>query len=132
MSKLSKDDAELFVQIFKTMRNDEDCKKAMWWVHEAPEDQSYEDFKAKNPIGSEGYRNFITHGIYAEVIGTLVNKGLLSEDLVFETFGDFSWKKLKAIAQGMRKDWNRPRLWENHEIFAHKLIKWDENNPPKI
>ncbi len=132
MSKPTKADAELLLQIFAIMRTDEDSRNAMFWVLEELEKQSYDEFKAKNPMGSEGYRNFMIHAMYWEVIGTLVNKELLSEDLVFDMFGSGFWEKVEPIAQGMRKDWKWPRLWENFEVFAKKYPKWAEKNPPKV
>ncbi|MFQ5820847.1 MAG: hypothetical protein ACE5I5_12720 [Candidatus Heimdallarchaeota archaeon] len=132
MSKPTEADAELLLQIFAIMRTDEDARKATWWVFEELEEQSYDEFKAKYPMGSEGNRNFKTFASYCEVIGTLVNKNLLSEDIVFDAWGNLLWDKLKPIVLGMRKDMGIPRLMENYEIFANKYPKWEEKNPPKV
>jgi hypothetical protein len=62
----------------------------------------------------------------------LVNKDLLSEDLVYDLFGDMLWEKVELIVHGLRKDANRPRLFENYEVFGKKYQNWAEKNPPKV
>ena len=132
MAKATKEDAALFVQIFGIATRDEEFSKATnWFVYEMNE-TNYDDFKKKYPLGSEGYKHIMTITSYAELLGTLVNLELLSEDLVFEAYGDIMWEKAKPIVHGMRKDLNMPRFLENYEYCAMKYPKWAEDHPPKV
>ena len=131
LSKPTKADAELFLRYFAIMRSDEDFKKAMRWFYEEFDVKSYRAFKKKYPMGSEGYRNFMVFVGYWEVLGTLVNNGLLSEDLVFDMFA-VPWKKAEPIVHGIRKDMKIPRLYENFEVLAKKLPQWEKKHPPKV
>ena len=129
MAKPTKDDASLLLQLLTLLKKDND---ALRWINEKFEEKNYDDFKAKYPKGSEGYRNFMTVASNGELIGTLVNKELLSEDLIYDLWGPLLWEKVEPIAHGMRKDINRPRLFENYEVCAKKYPMWAEKNPPKV
>lgn len=131
MPKPTKEDAELILRYFAIMRSDEDFKKAMNWFFGELDVKSYGAFKKKYPPGSEGYRNFHAFVGYWEVLSTLVNNDLLSEDLVFDMFL-VPWKKAEPIIHGIRKDQEEPRLYENLEVLAKKLSEWEKRHPPKI
>jgi len=94
--------------------------------------KSYDEFKAKYPLKSEGNRYFRNYTGYMEILSTLVNKELISEDLVFDLFGSSMWEKLAPIVYGMRKDIGMPRYLENYEVLSKKYPKWAEENPPKV
>ena len=132
MSKPTKEDASLFVQIFGIAIADEGYSKATEWLNLVPNEINYEDFKKKNPIGSEGYKNFMTLCNYWELVGTLVNKELLSEDLLFDLLGDMNWSKTKPIVYGLREDLNMPRFMANYEVCARMYPEWAKQNPNKI
>ena len=132
MAKPTKEDAALFIQIFGIATADEDYNKAInWFVYEMNE-TNYDDFIKKYPVGSEGYKYIMTIGNYAELLGMLVNLDLLSEDILFESYGDMMWEKAKPFVYGMRKDLGMPRFLENFEVCALKYPKWVENHPPKV
>ena len=131
MAKPTKGDAELLLRVLAIMRSDEEYKKAAWWFHEELDEKSYTTFKEKYPMGSEGSRNFRLVAGYWEILGTLVNNGLLSEDLVFDMLG-MDWKKAEPIVHGMRKDAKMPRLYENFEALAKKYSEWEKKHPPKV
>ena len=132
MVKPTKEDASLIIQLFGIGTKDEDYNKAVNWFTYEMNETNYDDFKNKYPIGSEGHNNFMTISGYTELVGTLVNRELLSEDLLFELYGDMMWNKAKPIVYGLRKDLNMPRFLENYEVCAMKYPKWAEKNPPKV
>ncbi|MHA1512065.1 MAG: DUF4760 domain-containing protein [Promethearchaeota archaeon] len=129
MSKPTKDDASLLLQLLTLLRTDRD---ALRWFNTEFDEKNYDNFKKKYPMGSEGYKNFMTVAGNGEIIGIFVNKEILSEDLVFEYFGPMLWKKIEPIAQGMRKDMEMPRFLENYEVCVKKYPMWAEKNPPKV
>jgi hypothetical protein len=132
MSNPTKEDAALLLQLMTYFAADEKNNKAMNWIYQELNEKNYNDFKTKYPVGSEGYKNIMTQASNGELIGVLVNKDLLSEDLVFDLFGSLLWEKLEPILHGFRKDANMPRLFENYEICAKKYQTWAEKNPPKL
>ena len=132
MSKPTKEDAALLLQLLAVWAANERNIKAANFVLEEFHEKNYEDFKNKYPIGSEGYRNIVTFASNGELIGVLVNNELLSEELIFDLYGSMLWEKVEFILLGMREDAKRPRLYENFEVFAKKYQIWAEKNPPKI
>jgi len=131
MSKPTRADAELSLRLFAIMRSDEDFKKAMWWFYEELDAKSYRAFKKKYPMGTEGYRNFIVFANYCEVLGALVNNGLLSQDLAFDMFV-VPWEKAESIVHGIRKNMKIPRLYEHFEVLAKKFPEWEKKHPPRV
>ena len=130
--KPTKEDASLMVQIFGIATQDEKYEKAVWWLELEMNEKNYDDFKKKYPIGSEGYSNFMTVCSYVELVCILVNREVLSEDLLFEMYGGMEWEKTKPIIYGMRKDLNMPRFMENYEVCARMYPEWAKENPIKI
>ena len=131
MPKPTYADAQVFLQFFATMRLDEDAKKAMFWFWETPAVKTYKEFKEKYPVGSEGYRNFVTVGMYFETLGVLVYYKLLHEDLPFDAFS-LLWEKAEVVVKGMQKEYKAPRMFENYEWLAKKIPAWHEKHPPKL
>ena len=113
------------------MRSDEDYRKALWWFYEQFDAKSYRAFRKKYPMGSEGYRNFIVFANYCEVLGALVNNGLLSLDLAFDMFV-VPWEKAEPVVRGIRKDMKIPRLYENFEVLGKKFPEWEKKHPLKV
>jgi len=132
MSKPTKEDAALLLQLLSVMAANEKNSKATNWVFEKLHEKDYDDFKTKYPMGSEGYRNLMTFASNGELIGTLVNQELLSEDLVFDLYGSMLCERVGPILLGMRKEAHMPRLYENFEVCAKKYQTWAEKNPPKV
>ena len=131
MSKLSKEDAALLLELFDA---NEKNNIAGNWVFEKfhEKDYTFDEFKTKYPMGSEGYKNLARFASNGELIGTLVNQELLSEDLVFDLWGGMGWERVEPILLGRRKEANMPRLYENYEACAKKYKAWAEKNPPKV
>ena len=132
MPKPTKEDAALIIQIFGIGAADAEYQKAIMWFFAEMNEKNYDDYKKKYPMGSEGFQNFMKISSYMELVGTLVNREVLSEDLVFEMWGDGDWEKAKPIIYGMRKDLAMPRFLENYEILVKKYPEWAEKNPIKI
>ena len=131
MTTPTKEDASLILQMMTALNTPENNKAGKWFNLEF-DVKNYDDFKAKYPKGSEGYSNFMTVASNMELLTTFVNRDLLSEDLVFDLWGDLQWKKVEAILLGMRKEKKFPRLFENYEVCAKKFPMWAEKNPPKV
>ena len=132
MSKPTKEDAALLLQLMAVLAANEENRKAMLWVYYEFHEKNYDDFKTKYPMGSDGFNKIMTLANNGELIGVLINNELLSEDLIFDLYGSMLWEKVETIIHGMRKDANMPRLFENYEVCAKKYQIWAEKNPPKV
>ncbi|MFW9930459.1 MAG: hypothetical protein ACFFD1_13780 [Candidatus Thorarchaeota archaeon] len=93
---------------------------------------TYEEFKTKYPVGSQGRRNFMLLTGFSEAISTFVNNDILNGDLIFDLMGNLGWRKAGPIVKGLRKEANYSRLFENYEHFVKGYGKWDKENPKKV
>lgn len=132
MSNPTREGASLFLQLFEIMMGDSDFRKSWRWIFEELDVKNYDDFKAKYPLKSKENRRLRIYTGYMEMLGTLVNKGLISEDLIFDLWGSLTWEKLESLVYGIRKDIGMPRYLENYEVLAKKYKAWAERNPPKV
>jgi len=84
-----------------------------------------EEFETKFPRGSEGHENFINLVCFWETVGSLTRKGLLKEDLSFDTFLDSPpWIKAERIFKEMRERDKRPLEAVNFEWVALRAKQW--------
>lgn len=126
MSEPNQKDAELMIRLFSIFQNPV-MRKAWNWVFEL-EEQEYEDFIKKNPIGSEGWNNFLSIAGFHEMVGILVKYGTINEDMVFD-FISTRWNKLGPLVKGLQKERESPRLFENYEYLAKKKTEWAKTHP---
>ena len=94
MSKPTKEDASLFLQLFSIMQNDKDLEKAYQWLINDLDIDNFEAFQAKYQKGIQGRLNLGTYAGYMEILSTFVNYELISEDLIFDLWGDMFWRKI--------------------------------------
>ena len=88
---------------------------------------SLEEFETKSPRGSEGHENFINLVCFWETVGSLTRKGLLKEDLAFDTFLDNPpWIKAERIFKEMRERDKRPLEAVNFEWVALRAKQWTQ------
>ena len=98
------------------------------WVFEL-EEQKYENFIKKNPIGSEGWNNFLSIAGFYEMVGVLVKYGTINEDMVLD-FHSTVWNKLGPLVKGLQKERESPRILENYEYLAKRKAEWLKEHPP--
>jgi len=126
MSEPNQKDAELMIQLY-TIGHSPEMRKVWNWVLEL-EKQEYEDFIKKNPIGSEGWNNFLSIAGFYEMVGILVKYGTINEDMVLD-FSSLVWNKLGPLVKGFQKERKSPRFFENYEYLAKKKAEWEKTHP---
>jgi len=69
---------------------------------------------------------------YWEQACSLLNYGLLHEDLFFETSGEFFgvWESLKPVAPQFREKFKDPNFLSNLEKAAQRFERWSEQRSP--
>ena len=132
MPKPTKEDADLILKIFSTAMNDELYQNAYRWFLIEFNETNFDNFIKENPIGSQNTRYFMRVTTYCELVSTLVVTEVLSDDLVYEMWGDMQWAKAEPIVKGFRAQFGMPRLYENFEVVAKKYPEWSEKHPPKV
>ena len=124
MAKPTKQDAQLLLTLMDIFLSDSVREARKWW-RTLPDGLSLEEFEKRFPRGSEGWEHFSTMAIFWETAGSLMRRGLLQEDLAFDTFMDAPpWGKVERIVSDRRKREKAPAEGENFEWIAGKARTW--------
>jgi hypothetical protein len=130
MSKPSIADAELLLRLFE-MRRDPELRKARHFIMSEFHAASWDEMQAQYLTGSETDRYFRMVTSYWELVAGFVNRGVLNEDLLFDTHGEdiVVWNKVKAVVPGAREKIRPTYLW-NLERMARRHMAWREATYP--
>jgi len=72
-------------------------------------------------------------GWFFEGVGVLLHKKLIDIAVVDDLFSSpikISWEKLKPVAEGERKQFGRPQIWEWWEYLYNEMQKREESLHP--
>jgi len=124
-------DAELLLRLYD-LRREEKLRRARAWLMNDFEARTLEEDQQKYPQGSEESAYIgMTLG-YWDMAASIVNHGLIQEQLFFENSGELSvvWDKVRHLVPALRELFKNPHAYENLEKLALKYEKWmDERSP---
>ena len=125
-------DAELLLRLYE-LRREEKLRRAREWLAGKFQADSKEDFDRQYPLGSEENAFFRMAVSYWDMAASLVNHGLLKEDLFFENTGEFwlAWEKIRHLAPAIREARKNPLAWKNLETLARKYEQWMATRAPE-
>jgi len=125
-------DADLLLRLYE-LRREERLRRAREWLIEEFHIDSVESFGRQLPPGSEENAYFRMALSYWDMAASLVNHGLLKEDLFFENTGEFwvIWERVKHLVPGLREIRKNPLVWRNLETLAHKYEQWMATRAPE-
>jgi hypothetical protein len=120
-------ETDFIMRLYSTYGNEEYSKAVERYL--ATEYRDYNDFVEKyGPIVSEKPIQvaFRMVCMFYEGVGVLLNRKLVSPDLVYDLFDVKTfWEKMKPIVEDMRKQ-NFPRLWEWFEYLYNEMQKREQ------
>ena len=125
-------DAELLLRLYE-LRREERLRRARDWMMREFQADTAEDLVRKYPPGSEEDAFFRMDVSYWEMVASLVNHGLLKEELVFENTMELwaTWEKVKTLVPSLREARKNPLSWKNLETLAHKYEQWMATRAPE-
>ena len=125
-------DADLLLRLYE-LRREEKLRRAREWMTGKFRADSLEEFEKQFPAGSEENAWFRMTVSYWDMAASLVNHGLLKEDLFFENTGEFwvIWEKVRHLAPPLREARKNPLAWKNLETLAHKYEQWMATRAPE-
>ena len=127
MSKPSAADAELVLRLYE-IRRDPELRKARQWLLSEFKATTWEEVEAQYLSGTEPDRFFRMVTSYWEMLAAMVNRGVLNEDLYFDSTGEHVvvWNRIKAIVPGARAKIRPTYLW-NLEQLVRRHLAWRES-----
>ena len=125
-------DAELLLRLYD-LRREERLRRARAWFGREYDAKSTEEHLKKYPPGSEEDAFFRMVVTYWEMVGSIVNSGLIKQDFFFQNTGEFFgvWEKIKNLIPAVRAAYGNPHLWENLELMAGSYEKWMSKRSPQ-
>ena len=130
-TKPTHEQAQLHLQVYD-LRREARLRQARDWFQQNYRAQTFDEAMRVAPMGTEA-GTFVGMVIgYWEQACTLLNYGLLHEDLFFETSGEFFgvWELLKPVVPEFRKRFSDPNLLANLEKAAKRFEEWSERRAP--
>ena len=130
-TKPTHEQAQLHLQVYD-LRREARLREARDWFQKNYQAETLEEAMKIAPMGTE-HGNFLGMVIgYWEQACTLLNYGLLHEDLFFETSGEFFgvWEQLKAVVPQFRQAFKDPNLLGNLEKAAKRFEEWSDQRSP--
>ena len=130
-TKPTHEQAQLHLQVYD-LRREARLREARDWFQKSYQAETLEEAMKIAAPGTE-HGNFLGMVIgYWEQACTLLNYGLLHEDLFFETSGEFFgvWEQLKVVVPQFRQAFKDPNLLGNLEKAAKRFEEWSEQRSP--
>ncbi|MEO5987848.1 MAG: hypothetical protein ABIU54_03865 [Candidatus Eisenbacteria bacterium] len=99
-------DAELLLRLYEIRRDPELRQARKWFLTDFPKDANWSDIKSRYLSHSEHDRWFRMTISYWEMVGTLLNRGVLHADLFFDHTGEdvVTWQRCEAWIADARAD----------------------------
>ena len=125
-------DAELLLRLYDLRREDK-LRRARAWVVEKFDARTLEEDQRKYPPGSEESTYTRMTLSYWDMAASIVNHGLIHEQLFFENTGELSivWDKVRHLIPALREMFKNPHAFENLEKLALKYEKWMNERAPE-
>src|SRR5574337_131712 len=124
-------DAELMLRLYD-LRREEKLRRAREWFIGEFHLKSADEYLKKYPPGSE--ENAFTRMVvtYWEMVGSIVNSGLIEQDFFFQNTGEFFiiWEKIKPLIPAIRQSFKNPLLGKNLEKMVENYEEWMNKRAP--
>jgi hypothetical protein len=128
MRKPTHADAELLLRLYE-MRREPELRRARQWFLTDFQPTGWMEIKLRYLSHSDEDRHFRMTTSYWEMVGTLVNRGVLHAELFFDHTGEdiVTWERCKAWVAEARADirptylYQFERLVEAHQAFRARV-----------
>jgi hypothetical protein len=117
--------------LYDRSTSSEMLQAATWVKTKMPNDLDYQAFQQDPDTRSNLERLWY----YFEFLGVLVNRGYVSQDMIFDQQGAFIagiWDKTQHLIKARRQDRNSPQYMENFEMLTNRFRYWAGDNQPKL
>jgi len=124
------EDAELLLRLYE-LRRDPEMRRARAYMISEFKVQSWDEIRPHYLTGDEMDRHFRMATSYWEMVASFVNRGIVDEELFFDTHGEdiVIWSKVAPIVPAARAQIRPTWLW-NLERLARRHLAWREATYP--
>jgi len=131
MGVVTYDQANLILHLYD-LRREPRLREARAWFAANFNAQSAEEMAQKYPQGSEANASMRMMLSYWEMAASMVNRGLIDDDLFFENSGEgfLVYDRIRELLPGMRAAYNNPLAWSHLESLGKRMEAWQEKRAP--
>jgi hypothetical protein len=131
MSSVSYDEVNLMLRLYD-LRREPQLRKARAWFVEHFHPQTPEEMALKYPQSSDENMYIRMVISYWEMVASIVNRGLINDELFFESNGEIwvVWDRMRAVVPTWRSAFKNPTLFGNIEETCKRLEAWREKRSP--
>ena len=131
MSEVTNEQVNLMLRLFEDRREPR-LREAREWFSANFHVKTMEDMMRVCPFGSKENANMRMVLSYWEMVASIVNRGLIDEDLFFESNGEqwMVWEQIKPVLAGWRAMFSSPKFLANLEEHVGRLESWREKRNP--
>ena len=131
MGEVTNEQVKLMLQLYE-LRREEKLRKARAWFFSNFFATTLEDMMKQFPMDSEMNANIRMVTSYWEMVASIVNRGLIDEDLFFENSGEqwVVWERVKPVAAQWRQAMKNPHIFGNMEEHCKRMDAWREKKAP--
>jgi hypothetical protein len=123
-------DAEIILKLYD-LRREEKMRKARHWFQTKFKATNVDEFQKQTATGEANayFRNVIN---YWEMASMFVSRGILNEEMFFETCGEMLsvWEKVRPFLEDVRKNRKNPLFLKYTEEVAQRYIEWVNREAP--
>lgn len=128
MPKPTVEQADLMLRLYE-MRRDPEMRRARSYVMHEFAARTWDEVGYLSGTDPDRYFRMVTS--YWEMVAGIVNRGLVDEELFFDTQGEglFVWMRVRAVVPEARRNFRPTYLW-NLERMARRQQAWRERSYP--
>ncbi|HEV3221016.1 MAG TPA: hypothetical protein VGZ48_14710 [Candidatus Acidoferrales bacterium] len=134
MGEVTHDQANLLLKLYD-LRREPRLREARAWFNSQFWANSAEEMMQRYPAGSEANTSMRMVGSYWEMACGLVNRGLIDDDLFFESNGEvwFVFERLRPSLAGIREMYHNPNAYKQIETTVARLEQhWNRTSPGMV
>ena len=131
MGQVTHEQVNLMLRLYEIRREPRLREARQWFVEKFSAD-SPEELLQKYPPGTQENTNLRMVPSYWEMCASLVNRGLIDDELFFENNCEawVVWEKVKHLAPTFRASYKNPRMFYHLEELCRRYDAWRERIAP--
>ena len=131
MGDVTHQQADLLLKLYE-MRREPRLRQARAWFADNFNATTMQELGVLAPPGSENNASMRMVLSYWDMAANLVNRGLIDEELFFETSGEqfLVWDRIRHVAPEIRTVFKSPIFLTNLEEHCKRLEAWRERRAP--
>ena len=117
-----RDDAWMLLRLLEIWIADP-MAEARNFMRTMPPGRTFAELREEYPPGTKEFRHIDTVLVFWETVGSLLKRGLLNEELAFDTFLDAPpWPKMEVAVHSLREERNTDLECENLEYAYRRSV----------